>query len=250
MSKNAFGGHTRLDRIDLNVFRRPNDSGEKIMALTVIKQAVNDYLMYGLAERNGTTPAEFWYSCEYLFRVRSTRPETWKHARVMRTTAIDESGKRRQMIKRLSDHELKSMTFDVHYDWANLPWKMDKFLSWLKQERLEIIRSNRQQIQEYMALLRNRYVEYVAPGHQLGFAEMIHDLEEVMVEPTRPEEVAEMVSYHPDFRKPPAQREAMLLKRRRKSELQVLIEKGALIHESAGFGSAEAYGSDSSSRIC
>jgi hypothetical protein len=80
MSPHAFAGHDRLDKLDLS---GPSEVGgklldvtsnvqpERLLWLTSIQDAVQNYLPWGLG-RNGTTGHEFWYATKYFFHVQAT----------------------------------------------------------------------------------------------------------------------------------------------------------------------------------
>ena len=73
MAKNSFGGHTRLDKCNL---QGPSMLGsqlfdvmsgvepERVLWVQTILDSCNNYLFYGLG-RNGTSAEEFWFACEF-----------------------------------------------------------------------------------------------------------------------------------------------------------------------------------------
>jgi len=111
MSANAFGGHDRLDKLDLS---GPSEVGgklldvasnvqpERLLWLSTIQDALNNYLEFGLGQ-NGTTEDEFWFAAEYLFNVRAADPESWKDAQLRASSRrcwLHRVGRRRHSYQR------------------------------------------------------------------------------------------------------------------------------------------------------
>jgi hypothetical protein len=151
MAANPFGGFPRLDRIDLLAFASGTDSPQKMLYLATIKQALAEYLFYGLG-RNGTTAAEFYFAHEYFFEVRSTVPETWG-SRII-NAVVEESGKRRRRIVLLSDSEMGLGCFDVQYGISQLDKGLpfDRFVTYLEQQRITILTENWDQVRRYLCV--------------------------------------------------------------------------------------------------
>jgi hypothetical protein len=76
MAKNPFGGRPRLDRLEFMDCLEQNAPVEKVIFLQTITDAVHNYL-FSFLGRNGTSPEEFAYACQYLFQVRASDPSTW-----------------------------------------------------------------------------------------------------------------------------------------------------------------------------
>ena len=151
MSANAFGGHTRLDKCNLQGSSKFDEvdygvvsdtPGERTLWVYLIKDAVNDYLFFGLSH-NGPTPEEFWSSCEFLFNIRASKRETWQDAKIMRETYFDkELGKRVTRVLEFSDEELKGMCLDSIWDHLSFDMPLDVFVDGLKAERKFILQKN------------------------------------------------------------------------------------------------------------
>jgi hypothetical protein len=203
MCANPMGGSERLDRIDFMDFASGTDSPFKLLYLKVISDAVSDYLFFGLG-KNGTVPDDFWYATEYFFTCRSYIEDTWSHAKFMRQAYVDETtGKRVSSTLMLSDEELKQTCFDRHYEIAELHKLMpiDRFLSWLRTRREEILTENQKQVNDYIDLLQRTALKSISAGTQIGFALDSADRMQVLIKPDSPEQVAELVLYAPRYRR-------------------------------------------------
>jgi len=188
MCSNAFGGHHRLDKCDLMGPSLLGDvlvdvvsgaSPERMIWLTSIKDAVQNYLPWGLG-KNGTTDDEFWFACEYLFNVRASESETWANApRNITQTYHDESLSRRVTRKvELSEIQVKAMCIDVAWDHLAFPVTLDAFCDELKEERLKIVRKSWGQIRAFLNL----------PGS-------LETWKRALVCPSEPEDVERLLSY-------------------------------------------------------
>jgi hypothetical protein len=152
MCARPFGGFDRLDRIDFTAFASGTDSPYKLLYLKVISQAATDYLYFGLGH-NGTLATQFWYASEYFFTVRSYIADSWGAERVMRKDHVDDNDRRRVSSSLiLSDEDMMQACFDRHYEIAELNKliPIDKFVSWLKQRREEILTSSIAQTLAYI----------------------------------------------------------------------------------------------------
>lgn len=235
MSKNPFGGcghkeakagqvctvcgkykPQRLDRLDIVSWVASEECinggevpGEQLLWLVEIQTIVNDWLFFGLAEKNGCTVEKFWEANEYLWRVRSTSPETWQNARILRVTYFDESiGKRRTEHIQLSNEQLKAMCFDTHYDMAGLSnsMPMEVFLENLRKRRALLLKENKEQVTKFVALKQEQGMRRaVALGRQMPFKFI--DPIEVLANPGDGQLLAELVFYEPRLRKPVSQLE-------------------------------------------
>jgi hypothetical protein len=161
MSANAFGGHSRLDKCNLQGSSKFDDDdydvvsgtpGVRTLWVYMIKDAANDYLFFGLG-RNGSNPDEFWSACEFLFNVRASKPQTWQDAKIMRETYLDKE--MRQRVTReleLSDEELKGMCLDSIWDHLNFGMPLDMFIEKLQAERKALLKKNWQQVAAHLNL--------------------------------------------------------------------------------------------------
>lgn len=147
MSANAFGGHARLDKCNLQgpsllggvLLDVVSDTpGEVTLWCSVIKDAVDKYLFFGL-RRNGPKREEFWSACEFLFNVRASKPETWQDAR--------EQG--------ISDELLKFMCLDSISSYINLGMPLDVFINKLQAERKALLQKNWQQVAAHLNLYQD-----------------------------------------------------------------------------------------------
>jgi len=203
MTPGAFGGHGRLDKC---VLTGPsmvgehlydvvsNAEGERTLWVQVILDAANNYLFFGLG-RNGTTAEEFWYACEFLFRVRAAKPETWQSTpQVVSETYLDEqSGRRVTRSTEYSENDIKAMCLDTIWNHLDFPMSLEIFCARLKTERHSIIRANNRQIWDYLALPSKR------PTSRTSFVELVTAFspafEALLVCPETPEEMEELIRY-------------------------------------------------------
>jgi len=177
-----------------------NIYGERVLWASVIADAVNNYLSFGLG-KNGTSVEEFYSAELYLFHIRSDKPETWEHAREFKETYFDEDLGRRvthQMV--LTDDQLRAATFDVAFSLGDWPITMEKFLSWLETERKMLIEANRQQITDYLNLIRSRSMARVLKaGDPMQFNFLESDWDSVLVHPLNARDLIRLVKYTPRF---------------------------------------------------
>jgi len=182
MSANAFGGHARLDKLDLSgpsqvggklLNVASNIQPERLLWLTSIQDAVQNYLPWGLGS-NGTDPEEFWYATQYLFHVRASKPETWQDTpRSVKQTYRDEAkGRRINRTVVYSDADLMFMCLDNLWDFLQFPVTLETFRADLMVERRGLIANNWDQVADYLGL----------PG-------TFERWEHALVGPTEPEEV-------------------------------------------------------------
>ena len=161
MSANAFGGHHRIDKCNL---QGPsllggveydvvsNTPGERTLWVNVIADSVNSYLIFGLG-RNGSVASEFFYACEFLFNVRAFKPETWLPARIMRDTYVDEqSGRCVTRVQEIPDALLKATCLDSLWDSLRFAMPLDTFTNRLQAERRQILWRNWSQVSRYLNL--------------------------------------------------------------------------------------------------
>ena len=161
MSPNSFGGHTRLDKCNLQRSSKFGDvdydvvsdmPGVRTLWVGVIKDAVQQYLFFGLG-RNGPTREEFWSACEFLFNIRASKPETWQEAKVMREVYYDEDlGRRASHVQMLSDDVLRAGCLDSI--WANVyfPMTLETFVGRLKAERRNLLQRNWEQVVTFLGI--------------------------------------------------------------------------------------------------
>jgi hypothetical protein len=196
MSKNAFGGKLRLDRLDLMESLSTNLSGVSVLYLSTIKDAVHNYLFFALG-RNGTSADEFSAACLYFFRIRSFLPDTWEGSKMRRITEVDSEGKRVSKQVEFTDEQLKLMCFDVHYDYSGLGSAMaiDRFLKLLKEERKEILQQNEEQVRAYVEEIRAKELDQIGTGQQVPLRIGFKDDIEILTEPSEPVELARMLYY-------------------------------------------------------
>lgn len=164
MDRCAFGHHTRIDKCDLQGPSLINDvlvdvaSGiepERTLWTSVIAFAANDFLMFGLG-RNGSTRDEFWFSVEFFFHTRASRPATWQSSRVQREVIFDEAlGRRVNRVQTIPDEALRAMCLDSIWAHLRFPLSLDTFLRRLRAERSELLSRNWQQVSHYLGLHRS-----------------------------------------------------------------------------------------------
>lgn len=195
MSINPFGSHQRLDKLDFSEMLQPNDPPEKAMLLASLTDAVNNYLFFGLG-KNGTSALEFWFSVEYLFRVRASERATWEHARVMKTTYFNETaGRRMTTSQTLTDDQLRGGCLDYQWELLSFPMALDTFLDRLQKVRRSIVEENRAQILTYIETLQARSLGVFESGDTIPMNLLATDLETVLTRPTNPDDVADLVQY-------------------------------------------------------
>lgn len=199
MSPNAFAGRQRLDQIDLAAFRTPETTPEQLILLTTISDAVSSYLFFGLG-RNGTCAEEFAYACRYLFEIRSTNPDSYQDGRIISQYKTLDDGRRMLQKIYLTDTQIRQYTFDAHYEDSGMSrlLPMDRFLSRLRKERKEILTKNWDQVQRYLAHLRERDYMRMCNREQLTLniePSTQEQMLESLVYPKSPREIANMV-YH------------------------------------------------------
>jgi hypothetical protein len=188
MSAHAFGGHDRLDKLDLSgpsqvggklLDVASNIQPERLLWLSTIQDAVNNYLEYGLG-KNGTTVDEFWFAVEYLLNVRAADPETWKDApRTFAETYYDDhEGRRVTRTVQLTEDNVRGMCLDTAWDHLNFPLALGEFCARLMKERRRLLAHNWAQVARFLAL----------PGTPA-------DWERALVCPETPEDVEELLEY-------------------------------------------------------
>ncbi len=167
MCANAFGGHERLDKCNLQAPSLLGDvlydvvsgvPGERTLWGRVLADAINNYLFFGLG-RNGTTPREFWYSCEFLFVCRSSVPETWLDGKHVREVYEDADGIRRTHRQTIDDAVLQTMCIDAIWSLGEWPMPLDVFTDQLKAERGALLRRNWPQVRKFLHLEGLTYAE-------------------------------------------------------------------------------------------
>ena len=186
MSANAFGGHDRLDKLDLSgpslvgdelLDVASNIQPERLLWLSTIQDALNNYLEFGLG-RNGTTVAEFWFAAEYLLNVRAADPETWKDASrtYAETYYDDQEGRRVTRTAQLTEANIRAMCLDTAWDHLDFPLALDEFCNRLMEERRRLLAGNWAQVAQFLGL----------PG-------TLSNWEFALVCPDTPEDVEELI---------------------------------------------------------
>ena len=220
MCKNPFGGYTRPDKLDPWLFLPSNAQPEQAIFVATIKDAMLNYLYFGLggetpdggARGNGTTAANFYFDFRYFFEVRSTDRATWESARTVWRVAKNEvTGKRERQKVVLSDAHLQFCCFDFQYSQLGYALQMDEFLALLREHRKAVLDENVQQILEYTQLLRTISIKRYAAGHALPlFVDASANDLRILLEPRTPKEVADLVGYMPKCYKTRKAREPYL----------------------------------------
>lgn len=199
--KNPFGGRDSLNRLDLMVDLK-NSSPSQIMALRVILASVRSYLFYALGA-NGMDADEFYISVQYLFYVRSDKPETWGSREVTRTY-VGNDGKVCSRTFLLTDKEMQSMCFDYHYDVAGLKncWPMSKFLKELQEERKNILAANTKQVERYIADERQKEWKELGDRQIPPLKIFSWNTMQTLLKPSSGFELAELLYYSREMRAP------------------------------------------------
>lgn len=223
MCKNPFGGcdhkeavpgkrcpvcgkkkNVRLDRLDLEQGTTVKGEREGLVYLQVVTNEMHNYLYFCLG-KNGVTPDKFLEAYNYLFVVRSNKPDTWGE-RQLKTQRADAKGRQRNVVVSLTDEEMKMGCFDVHYDLSGLAEVMhiDRFLLWLQEERAAILRENAPQFLGYLNELRQQELDTVPKGLQLPLWVFgTDDPLKVMVCPETFTQLASMLYIPEDIKQPP-----------------------------------------------
>jgi hypothetical protein len=166
---NPFGGKQSLSRLDLLDKIDTNQvCGEKLLFLSVIRDAVQQYLFFGLG-KNGTTAEGFVESCNYFFKVRSNDQSTW-YTNKYRLQILDGCESKREVkVMKLSDTHLRMCCFDTHFQHSGLEKfiSMDRFLKHLKYERQTILLTNFSQVEKFINDSTETEVKRVEVGTQL-----------------------------------------------------------------------------------
>lgn len=193
MAKNPFGGRPRLDRLDLMECLEQNAPQEKVLFLQTITDAVHNYL-FSFLGRNGTSPDEFAFACQYLFYVRADDPSTWSEE------SIQEG---------LTPGQIRDMCFDTHYEFSGLSslMCMDRFLKQLKETRESIIKENQEQIFDYLGKLYTKACEEAHNGHQLPLP--LQDRIQILTLPQSLREVASLLYLPSKYLAEPNQQKVM-----------------------------------------
>ena len=166
MSRNAFGGDTRLDKCNLQgpseidgtlVDVASGISAERTIWCEVVKDAVNQFKFFGLG-KNGPTADSFWSACKFLFLVRADKPETWMPAKVLRETYYDEHlGRRSSHEQILSDEVLRAGCLDSILAHLRFPMTLEAFVRQLKANRRKLLQHNWKQVVSFLDIPDDAY---------------------------------------------------------------------------------------------
>ena len=194
-TKNPFGGRQSLATLDLlsNISLGVDTTPEKLIYLSVIQDAVQQYLFFGLG-KNGTTPDLFFESFNYLFKVRSTNQLTW-YPNKYRLQTIVNGNFEYTKVTRLSDRELRNCCFDMQYQHSGLSKYMsiEKFLARLKTERLHILTNNYDQVEEVVNSIRAVDIKELDVGTQLSLSVLSLDIISILTYPESPQQLARLL---------------------------------------------------------
>lgn len=234
MSKNPFGGCSckvkeekagklcplcgkynpqRLDRLDI-VKWIANDPdciegggipGEQMVWLSQVQSAANDWLYFAISEKNGITAEKWWEAHQFLFRTRSTDRTTWGPA-YRREVYFDETERRRKtVISKFTDDQMRCMCFDSQYEMSGLSkiMHLDRFLVMLHKQREMLVKQNWEAVNEYLDLLELTGARRaIALGRQIPFKFI--DRFQVLTNPQSGRDVAELLFYEPRLRHAPS----------------------------------------------
>jgi len=186
MCANPFGGHLRLDKLDLIALADGKSEPLEMVLRQTILDAVSCYLFFGLG-RNGYVAQEFIWAHDYFFEVKSTNSETWNPERHIRVSDIKIGhGHGKNQDKRfhdMTDADIKVLCFDEQWILSGLDRAMGigQFRRLLRQKRRNIVEANFDQVRDYLRSIRNQAAsrgEHLRPGTYQG------DLLETLVSPT------------------------------------------------------------------
>lgn len=192
MCRLPFAGFGRLDKLeDEAFFDHENGNGITAMVRMTILDAVSSYLFFGLG-KNGTVADEFLAASDYLFQVTDDSA-TWPDEAGRRMTLVDRDKSGPVVFRhlRLSDEEMKAMTFPSHFEVGGFSRVMtlSRFRRLLNEKRMQIIESNREQVKSYMRQLR---ADAAGRGEYLKGDVVAADFDQMLVEPT-PEGLASLL---------------------------------------------------------
>jgi hypothetical protein len=197
MCARPFGGHESLNKFDFAFMGDGSHSPEQLIVLSSIADALRSYLYFGLGP-NKITADEFWFSCQYLFQIRSDRPESWRRARILEETYVDEQTRRRATHRlTLSDAQLRGMCFDQQYQLCRFPWSLDYIIARLKATRRAILEASAEQVQAYLLELAEQNLQEVPHGATLHFQFARERWLNILVEPEE-DDLRELLFWHYD----------------------------------------------------
>lgn len=194
MSRNPFGGRRSLARLDLlDSLTLNNSCGEKLLYLSIIQDAAQHYLFFGLG-KNGTTPEGFVEACNYFFKVRATDTKTW-HPNRYRVQNLKKNGKKKTKIVTLTENQLKLCCFDIHFVNSGLEKyiSIERFIRWLKCERQKILSDNLDQVQAFIDKTMEKEARGVKIGSQLPLKVTTTNIVEILTCPESTEQVAKLL---------------------------------------------------------
>lgn len=215
--------NVRLDRLDLEQGTIVKGERASLIYTRLIANEMHNYLFFCLGN-NGCTPDKFMEAYSYLFRVRSNKPETWG-SRLMKTQKI-ENGRTKNVMVQLTDAEMRMGCFDVQYELSNMPNSMhiDRFLLWLQEERVAILRENEAQVRAYLEELRSKELKTVAPGRQLPLWVFgTDDPLKIMVAPSTFESLAQTLYVAEELKRPLEPKRPGLRPHKRKSSEEIAL---------------------------
>lgn len=172
--------------------------GARTMITELFKGPIDNFLHFGLG-KNGTTAEEFYYAVQFLFKVRSDKPETWADSRYMRDVYVDENtGKRTTRVQTLTDEQLVCMTADYLWNLMEMPITLDEFTTALLAQRKEILNTNRRQIAEFLAMLnKSSLARTIVRGETIPIKFLEQPVDDILTDPIDDDVLAELISYRP-----------------------------------------------------
>lgn len=123
--------------IDFMTIVEPGGDPVKGLYLSIIQDAMNDYLWFGLKSKYAPIDIEdFLHAYNYLFITKSTEESTWFSSSIPEDEGTPEV--------ELQPDQIKLMCFDAHFDFTKLGnrIKFPILLEFLKSKRIELVESH------------------------------------------------------------------------------------------------------------
>jgi hypothetical protein len=195
-NKGEFESNPRFDKIDdiLKIVMNGNTDPEYAIFAAALLKDIHNYLYWSLGD-NKCTDVKWQDAYDYLFVIQGDKPETWGKARIERSVEHTEDNRRITHKVPLTDEDMKRRTFDAHYELLRLQevLPISSFRRLLKERRAEILRQNREQVEDYLRSERVRELENYPDGSQMRISFYNHDLIKTLTSPESMQQVAELV---------------------------------------------------------
>jgi len=152
MSSNPFAGCTRLDKLEMIAFASGSDSGYKILALEVTRQAAHEYLYFGLGS-NYITAQQFIDSANWILNVRSYDPDSWIADRECKQLTVNDDGCKQYVTVSLTCVEMGLCCVDQWFSLTGIQMPLDSFVDAVRARRKQIVTENSAQIAQHLGVV-------------------------------------------------------------------------------------------------